>query len=41
MRISRMVGVTVSGFWARYDDQDDNDGDGTARGVLAAFNLRW
>jgi hypothetical protein len=41
LRVTGAVGLTLAAFWARYDDEADDAGDGTAQGVLAAVDVRW
>lgn len=40
-RLTDRFGVTVTAFWADFDDQVDDASDGTAQGVLAALDYRW
>jgi hypothetical protein len=41
LRLSDMVGLTLSGFWARYEDHADSAGDGTVEGAYASVDVRW
>jgi len=41
VRITREVGCTLGGFWARYRDEAGGEGDGTVRGLLATVDLSW
>jgi hypothetical protein len=41
VRLTDAVGLNLAAFWAKYDDQKDDDGDETAQGLLAALGFRW
>ncbi len=41
VRLNDAVGLTLAAFWARFNDQADDAGDGTAEGLLAAVDFRW
>jgi hypothetical protein len=41
VRLTELIGLTVEGSWADYDDQADDGNDGSALGALVAVNVRW